>query len=232
MSEDQNIILRKLAEKSCLKYQVHINTIEAFKMLKEIAEEIVKKTAIEISKINKNIKVEFYDKSDFEFQMKFAGDLLVVTMHSNVFEFPRDHDIMKTSYIKDNPSRSFCGIINVYNFLADSFKYNRVNDVGYLVARLFVNTENHYFVEGKRQMGLLFNNFTTETIDKINLTKILETAIVYCIDFDLLTPPYDAVKEVPVLEMIESTTNMMTKTGKRLGFRFQIDKDDATRMEL
>ncbi len=232
MSDEKSIIIKKLEEKSGLKYQVHMNTIDTFKMLKKIAEEITKKTAIDIANVNKNIKVEFFDKSDFEFQIKFAGDLLVVTMHTNVFEFPRDHEIMKTSYIKDNPTRSFCGIISMYNFLADSFKYNRINDIGYLVARLFVNNEKHYFVEGKRQMGLLFNNFTSETIDDVNLTKIIETAMVYCIDFDLLTPPYDNVKEVPVSEMIESTNNMMLKTGKRLGFRFQIDKDDVTRMEF
>ncbi len=223
MSEDQNIILKKLAEKSCLKYQVHINTIEAFKMLKEIAEEIVKKTAIEISKINKNIKVEFYDKSDFEFQMKFAGDLLVVTMHSNVFEFPRDHDIMKTSYIKDNPSRSFCGIINVYNFLADSFKYNRVNDVGYLVARLFVNTENHYFVEGKRQRKMGVNNFGTAIMDADSWQKIVETAIKYAINFDLLVPPYDAVNIISLTQMKEEIMNSKIKTGKRLGFQYNSD---------
>jgi len=34
-------------------------------------------------------------------------------------------------------------MISIYNFLSDSFKFNRVNDIGYLIARVFTNKENH-----------------------------------------------------------------------------------------
>ena len=44
--------------------------------------------------------------------------------------------------------RTYCGVINMYNFLSDSFKYNRENDLGYLIGRMFINKENT-FVEGK-----------------------------------------------------------------------------------
>jgi hypothetical protein len=113
----------------------------------------------------------------------------------------------------------------MYNFLSDSYKYNRVNDVGYLVARIFINREYHYFVEGKRQIGLMYNNFANAKIDRGALKRILETSISYCVDFDLLTPVYDSIKVVSVSEKLENSMNM--KTGKRLGFRFQVDQDDA-----
>jgi hypothetical protein len=80
-------------------------------------------------------------------------------------------------------------------------------------------------VEGKRQVGFFYNNFSSEPIDKDVLKRILSSAINYCIDFDLLTPPYDVVKEVSVQEIQDSNACMNIKTGKRLGFRFQADHD-------
>jgi len=133
------------------------------------------------------------------------------------------HEVMKTQYINDDKSRSYSGVINVYNFLADSFKYNRMNDVGYMIGRIFINRDKHYFIEGKRELGMLYNNFATSVISQETVTQIVESAILYTINFDLLTPPYDAVKLVTVSEIQASLENMVLKTGKRLGFRFQAD---------
>jgi hypothetical protein len=117
-------------------------------------------------------------------------------------------------------------MINVYNFLADSFKYNRVNDTGYLVARCFINNEKHFFIEGKRQLGFLYNNFASETIDNKKIRSILESTILYSMDFDLLTPPYDTMKELSVMDIFEVTNAVKIKTAKRLGFKFQADSDN------
>jgi len=224
--ENQKLIFQRLSEKSATKFHVYDNTLDAFKKLKKMANEISVLTKKEISKVNKAIPIDIKEKGKFGFELKFAGDLLVATMHTNVFEFPRNNEVMKTSYVKEDPMRSYCGIISMYNFLADSFKYNRVNDVGYLIGRIFINKENHFFVEGKRQIGFLFNNFVNDTVNDEALKKIIESAILYCIDFDLLTPPYDNVKEVSVQEMRLLTSSLSLKTGKRLGFKFQADYDD------
>jgi len=133
---------------------------------------------------------------------------------------------MRTPYIRDDKQRSYCGVINIYNFLSDSFKYNRVNDLGYLIGRVFINREKHYFIEGKREIGNLFFNFATSILDNESIRKIIESAMLYTINFDLLTPPYDSVKEVSVYEMQTTLDNMKIKTGKRLGFRFQADQDE------
>ena len=116
-------------------------------------------------------------------------------------------------------------MINVYNFLADSFKYNRTRDIGYLIARVFINRELHYFVEGKRQLGFLYNDFSKAVIDKKAITAIIESAILYCLSFDLFTPPFTTVNEVSVEEIVEASNSMQITTGKRLGFRFIADND-------
>ncbi len=214
-----NIVLRKAQ----LKQDIYACTFSAINLLKEVSAEVIKDFKAKLPADEKRISFDYKDKSGFEFEMKFAGDILIFTMHTNIFEFSRNHEIMKTSYIKDNPDRSYCGIINIYNFLADSFKYNRENDIGYLIGRIFINKENHYYIEGKKEVGMMYNNFSSNIMDKKAAMEILEKTILYTTNFDLLTPPYDEVKEVTVYEMQSNLDSMRLKTGKRLGFKFQAD---------
>lgn len=221
----QRTIVDKITTKSSMKLQVFENLQHTFHTMKRTAQEIALETDRKVSKVNKKLVVEFRDKGEFEGELRFAGDILIFTMHTNVFEFPRLHEVMKTAYVTEDLTRSYCGVIHVYNFLADSFRYNRMNDLGYLVARIFINKDRHFIVEGKRQIGYSFSQFSKEPINKFDLRNIIESAMLYSIDFDLLTPPYDLVKEVSVLEIQENSYNMKIKTGKRLGFRFQADHD-------
>lgn len=222
-----NPIIKTLKEKTTTKLKVYNNTLQVFSKLKDVAKEFTNETKPLAVDINKEIIIAFNDEGPFEAKLQVAGDMLLFLMHTNIFEFPKDHSIMKSSYMKKDKLRSYCGIIYVYNFLADSYKYNRTNDTGYLVARIFINKENHFIVEGKRQFEFLNNSFVSGVIDKKTLRKILETAVLYCLDFDLLLPPYDTMQEVNFGEVQEYATNLNFKTGKRLGFRFQTDPDET-----
>ena len=107
--------------------------------------------------------------------------------------------------------------------MADSFKYNRMNDLGYLVARIFINKENHFFVEGKRQSDEVVKDFAMDTISPGVIRQIVETAIQYCIEFDLLVPLYEQVKIATVDQMNQKMSFSKMITGKRLGFGFKTD---------
>jgi hypothetical protein len=144
-------------------------------------------------------------------------------MHSNVFVFNREHPVWTLDYIKNNPLNAYCGVFNIYNFLADSFKYNRTQDLGYLIARIFVNRENHFFVEGKRQSSDLVKDFAKDELTKEYMKEIVQTAIEYAINFDLLVPPYDQVKIASVEQMQFEINHSRMQTGKRLGFKFNSD---------
>lgn len=172
---------------------------------------------------DRRVRLEYRDRGKFEAEIRVAGDLLIFSMHTNVFEFDRDHAIWKLSYVKDDKFASYCGVINIYNFLVDSFRYNRIDDLGYLVGRIFINRDFHYFVEGKRQMGFLYNNFGTAVVDMKSLRQIVETAIMYSLEFDLLVPPYDLVKIASVQQMNSKIESSNMQTGKRLGFKFNSD---------
>jgi hypothetical protein len=223
-----DLIMKTLKEKSAVKTAIYHSTLETFARFKEILKAKADEIAKDVAAIDKRITVEYKDRGQFDAELKVAGDILIFHMHSNVFEFDKSHPIWKNSYVRDNEANSFCGLINVYNFLADSFKYNRVNDLGYLIARIFINRENHFFAEGKRQLGFLYNDFVNSKIDDASMKAIIESAILYSIDFDLLTPPYDAVKEITVMDITELSESNQLQTGKRLGFKFQKDDDQIS----
>ncbi|MCX6335259.1 MAG: hypothetical protein NT092_13340 [Bacteroidia bacterium] len=221
--EKKQLIIGILKDKSILKQKVFDNTLSAFCMVKEILKSLSKDVNSNLGNIDPRIKLEYTDRSSFDGQIKIAGDILLFSMHSNIFQFDREHPAWKTAYIQKNKYNAYSGIINIYNFLADSFKYSRLDDLGYLIARIFINHENQYFVEGKRQMGMLFTNYGNEEISRQSLQIIIETAIQYSLEFDLLVPPYDTVKIATVGQVEAKIQLSRIITGKRLGFQFNSD---------
>ena len=159
---DCNELGNLFQQKAELNNLVSENTHQAFNTFKEVSKEIV-------AELNKNfpiINCRFENKGDFEFKLSFGSDTLVFILHTNIFEFPRLHEVMKLPYIKEDVKRSYCGMINIYNFLSDSFDYHRDLDFGYLIGRVFINKENHYFIEGKREVGLMYTSFHKAVIEK------------------------------------------------------------------
>ena len=210
--------------KSTIKQKVYENTKQTFVILKKVLKELEQNYINLIEeKVPSNLFPIFKDKGAFEAEFFIGGDLLVFSMHSNVFEFDDKHPVWNMPYVKEDTLRSYCGVINIYNFLADSFRYNRINDLGYLVARIFINKDSHFFVEGKRQSDEVVKDFAIDTISPGLLRQIVETAIQYSIEFDLLVPPYDQIKMATVDQMREKMSHSRMVTGKRLGFAFNSD---------
>lgn len=222
--EVRESLLEAFVIKSSVKQKVYENTLQTFTILKKVLKQLEKDyLSIIKNQVAATSLPVFKDRGPFECEFKIGSDLLIFSMHSNVFEFDDKHPVWKTAYIKDDPLRSYCGTINIYNFLADSFKYNRINDLGYLVARIFINKDKHFFVEGKRQTDETVKDFAIDTISPGILRQIVETAIQYSIEFDLLVPVYDQVKMATVDQMREKISHSKMVTGKRLGFGFNSD---------
>ena len=220
-------VLRMLREKSSMKQDVHQRTLQVFADLKRTLSDLAGDLDATIQKEDKRITVQYTDKGETACEAKVAGDVIIFHMHTNVFKLDQSHSLWKTSYLMEDELRGYFGVINIYNFLSDSFKYNRERDIGYLVARLFLNKEGHFIVQGKRQLGFLYSDLAENMLDQHRLKQVLWSVIMYVLDFDLLTPPYDQVNQVTVSEMNENA-NLQISTGKRLGFRFHADMDDVT----
>ena len=222
------LIKDMLRDKSSMKQDVVQNTDNALKSFKQQAAAIATQLQADVSATDKRLKIEQTDKGALTFHLRFAGDTLIFYRHTNIFQFEKSHALWKTGYFNEDEQRSYCGIINIFNFLTDSLLYNRLGDKGYLVARVFINKDGHYFVEGKRQLSFLYNDFGSQVFDDNAAHSIIESAMLYSLDFDLYTPPYDSIKEVGVSDLLEQMANMNISTAKRLGFRFQ--SDDETLM--
>ncbi len=216
-------IVQLLNTKAAVKQDVFTSTHRYFELLKDVLKKAVDIYNPKINPKDQRLELNYADKGEFVVQLKVAGDVLVFQMHTNAFVFDRDHEVWKSEYVKSDVTNSFCGVINIYNFLHDSFRYNRLNDLGYLIARIFVNKDGHYFVEGKRQRGTGINHFGTSVLNKDNWLKIVETAVLYALEFDLLVPPYDDMKIISMMQMNDEILNSQMRTGKRLGFIYKSD---------
>lgn len=225
--DPRGTILRMLEGKSVMKQDVYQRIIGVYADLKVVLAEVAQDLDAAIQKKDKRVTVKYTDKGETAAELKVAGDVVIFHMHTNVFRLDQGHSLWKTSYLQEDDLRGYFGVINMYNFLSDSFKYNRERDLGYLVARLFINKDGRFFVQGKRQLGFLYNDLAVNAIDKERLKQVVHSVIMYTLDFDLLTPPYDQVNQVTVSEMNELNANVQISTGKRLGFRFQSDSDEV-----
>jgi hypothetical protein len=220
----ENEIIELLEKKACTKQDVYRKTQSIFSDLQKLLKAKAISLSKEIANKDKCVKVLFSSKGRFEAQLRFSGDTLLFHMHSNVFDFPSEHAIHKTKYVKEDKLRSFCGVIHIYNFLSDSLKYNRMNDEGYLIARIFINKDSHFFVEGDKQLGFLFNDFVKQVINTDELERIINSAMIYSLNFDLQTPNINDVNVVSVHEILEMNTNQKIRTAKRLGYKFSFEK--------
>ena len=217
-------ILETIGSKSTLKQKVFDNTFATFNDLKETLLEMASEMDDQLDGLlDRRVRLEYRDRGKFEAQIQVANDLLIFQMHTDVFEFEPNHVIWQNPYVQTDRDNSYCGVINIYNFLSDSFKFNRNADEGYLIGRIFINREKCYFVEGKQQTSMRPMQFGKAEIDSEALVRILESAIYYALHFDLLLPSYDDNKRVTVDQFNTKLDNSKFVTGKRLGYDFDVD---------
>lgn len=226
MADTRSLILETLQEKNRLKQLVYANTLEGFGLLRQAIERVYTDLKPEVdSWTAPAARWKLQDVNAHEFSLTFGSDVMILNHHSNVFQFERSHPQWQTAYLKADEQRSYCGVIHVYNFLHDSLAYSRQEDYGYLIARIFINKDKHFMVEGKRQLGFLYNRFSEEEFSVEAFEKVLHTCLLYSLDFDMLLPTYEQVK-VATVEQVQAYTKLaMGRTGKRLGFRFESDND-------
>ncbi len=218
-------VLELIKSKSVLKRDIFELTIERFADFKIELAEITEELRKEIAQADPRLEVSFKDLGKYYCQLTIAGDILLFHMHTNVFKFAKNSFYWKSGYLQDDEKRGFCGTIQVYNFLADSFRYHRDSDIGYMLARIFLNYENHFFVEGKNELGFMFNDFINSRLEKKCIRKIIFSVIKNCLEFDLYSPNYSDIDKITVHDAHVLKDVISLKTGKRLGFQFNSEQE-------
>ncbi len=212
-------IINILKTKSKNKQLVYSNTKTFFENLKEKLIQTEKYLTDKVTSSNKEIEIKYLSSGNFEAMLQLSGETLLFNMHSNVFDLPKNHAFKNSDYLKNDVERSFCGMINIYNFLSDSYRYKRLNDEVYLIGRIFINKDNNFFVDGEKPIGFLFRDFHNQNVTSDLIEKILSTCILYCLNDDLIVPDFNDYKIINIHHIMQMSNNQKLKTAKKLGYR-------------
>ncbi|QMU30337.1 hypothetical protein [Adhaeribacter radiodurans] len=223
MEDKLEAIFEGLKQKSTTKQTIYRNTQDVFERMRVAAADVVAFLSQKITEVDSNVIIEYRNINEFEFHIKFSGDLLIFVMHSNVITFPDDHELMTSNYVEEDFRRRFFGHIMAYNFMADSIKYNRMNDPGYLLARILINVENHFYLEGVSELDLEYTDMAKNVVDNKALRLFIESAMVASVNNDLMAPALDDIKKISVKQKME---NQQVSRGQKLGFSFSYESNN------
>ncbi len=212
--------IEALQQKELLRTIIKEKTRNSFLMLEEALGHLV---ASYNEQLDTHQHLQLAKRSDRVLQLTVADDTLIFALQTSAYKFDRDHAVMQSEYVTEDPERAVVGIINIYDFMTDTFTYDRDEDEGYLIARVFVSKESTFFVEGKRQRNMGHKSYGKNRLDCDAWTKIVETAIKYSAEMDALVPPYETQMLTTMAQMQLEILQSKSKNGKRLGFRFRSD---------
>lgn len=216
---DLHQIVSNVNGKCTHKVRVKRNAASVFGTMKEDARKLVEQVMVERDK-EALASVAFRDVDNLQFQMDFGEDTVVFNLHEDVFDLEASHPVRKSSYVKEDVNRAFCGMVSVYNFLSTSIGKVRPDDLGYLIGRIFINADNHFFVEGKKRLGFLYSSFDTQTFDEQAMREVMMASVLHCMESDLEVPPFDAFASLNVLQIQSINGAMGRMPARPLGFHF------------
>ncbi|KAA9327275.1 hypothetical protein F0P96_17425 [Hymenobacter busanensis] len=218
------MIFEGLKQKSSAKQSIFRNTEATFDCLRKVSQELVVELTRRLSPLDSSVLIEYRPINELEFHIKFSGDLLVFVMHSNIITFPDDFPLFNTKYVLDDFRRRFFGHIMAYNFMADSIKYQRMNDPGYLVGRLLVNIDHHYFIEGVKQLEMPDHDMADDPVTDDAMRLFVESAMIAAVNNDLIAPPIQDIQKISVKQKVE---NQQVSRGSKVGFSFRNEQRSA-----
>lgn len=218
-----NQLLELIKEKGSTSIDVFNRTKDVFDKIRVALQEYETHLRSALMPIDARISINYEDKGKLEAHFNVANDVMVFLMQTHVFNFDASHSIHRSSYAKEDSTRTQCGMICIYDFLVDSFRYNRLSDNGFLIARIFINKDGHYFVEGKKQLDILFNNFESDEINNENIKAIIETALSFVLDNELLVPGFDLM-QITNVEDLANRSGAGFDKGKGFGFQMHNEK--------
>ncbi|MEL7003386.1 MAG: hypothetical protein AAFN93_11715 [Bacteroidota bacterium] len=218
-------IAEQLETKSVVKQEAYRNLCLTFKAMETRATAIVERINNEIKDKDQDISISVTKENDREFHIKVAGDLLVFIMHTNIIVLDREHGASKSKHVEENPMRKYFGQINVYNFMADSIKFNRLNDPGYLLARVLINCQDHFLVEGDGQLNFMFEKISSNPISETDIDILIQLIISQAIDSDLTSPPFPKIRTITLNQKIHKTEALGagTKIGFQMSYQQKVD---------
>ena len=219
-----NQITEGLRQKATAKQTIWRNAQATFEELREVSKKVVAELGERLAPAENPIVVEYRPVSEFEFQIRFSGDLLVFVLHSNIVTFAPDYPLLQSEYVQADFRRRFFGHIMAYNFMADALRYARLQDTGYLLGRLLVNIEQKLFLEGSQELNLPLEHrqaILPLDLHPTALREFVESAMIAAVNNDLLAPDLDSIRTLTVKQKLEN--QQLNAPPRKVGFTFGLD---------
>jgi hypothetical protein len=225
MAQYTDQIYTLLVDKGSLKQKVFDNTLQTLRLFKQASKDLETEINQKLQNIPEaRIRLKFKNITQFQAELKVAGDMLIFFMHSNIFLFDKNHPAWKSSVLKNDPKSGYIGMIYIYNFLADSFKYNRTEDMGLLIRRIFVNKDNLFWLEEVTPQDKVNFYIEPQKVEVQAIRQIVEEAVLFAMNFDLQVLPYQRVNLTTVEEILEAR-KIGAPTGKKVGFDYSNEQN-------
>jgi hypothetical protein len=210
-------ILTAVNGKCSLRVHALNNALVAFEEMRKGGKQLVELLQTERNTDSLAL-LEHRDLGKYQFQLNIGEDAIIFNVHQDVFEIEQGHPQRKTSYLKEDVQRGFCGMISIYNFLSSSLNMNRSEDMGMLVARVLINSDNHVFVEGKKRLGFLYSDFEKQTVSPSLIQDIIINSVAHCIETDLEIPTFEAFATLNVMQIQAINGTVGASSMRPLGF--------------
>lgn len=221
-SEDPiNFIKYLLESKSTAKQTAYKHICRAFSVLEAESRSVVEELKRRANPSDKDVTVEFNSINAQEFDVKLAGDMLIFVLGTNIVTLEESHPIMKEDYIRENEVNRYFGQIMIYNFMAESLKYNRTNDPGYLLARIMINHENRFFIEGERELES-YNQMSEVPVTDEDLQMVVRIVLKMAIENDLVAPAFTEVKAITLNQKRDH--NLELGGAQKIGFKMSYEQ--------
>ena len=205
-----------LQDKAITKQYAYKNVYQVFNDFKSCANNVVNAINENKNLAAHQVDVIMTDVNEFEFHIKMGGELVVFLMQTNIYQIPFSHSLFKSKYISEDKSRSYFGQILVYNYLADTIKYNRQQDTGYLLARFFVNNDMHFYIEGVKNLNYTHPDIKRNEVNDDIIEDFILDAVQLSIETDLVTSSF---KESFTLTLSQKNEFVSEFVGKKVGFK-------------
>ena len=221
IAENRNHLTQLLINKSALKQDIAHESELVFQELKSCIKQELE--ALRVLVPDERVRLFYKERGDYEIHVYVGSDVLVFSLHQNVFRLPDNNPLWGTGYFQHDERHGYFGGIYVYNFLAESLIQNRLSDSGYLISRIFLNNDRHFFVEGRSQLSSLFRDTERSQWNPQICSLVVQRSFAYVLSFDLYIPPFELQDEITVNQMHYMGETLKLQTGKRLGFKMKSD---------
>ena len=92
-------------------------------------------------------------------------------------------------------------------------------DIGFLLARIFINRKGHFFIEGVDPLSSKYAKLGKNVVSSTLFNEISLSLSISAVEFDVYVPAYNSIGQINISQLEELSSNLGVQKVKRLGFK-------------